>query len=126
MNWFWRGADNGVATLARALQTGSPPGVTTAVVDTSLRVYRSGLVRQPPDISESESVVRIARCAGHTVAMKTILTFCALLFSAAMFAAEPVGFNYTAIGEVSPGRLLYIHDAPKLRTLYMDVERINP
>ncbi len=36
------------------------------------------------------------------------------------------GFTYTAIREVSPGRLLYIHDAPKLRTLYVDVERINP
>ncbi|MEQ1851033.1 MAG: sialidase family protein [Chthoniobacteraceae bacterium] len=36
------------------------------------------------------------------------------------------GFNYTAIREVSPGRLLYIHDAPKLRALYVDVERINP
>ena len=32
------------------------------------------------------------------------------------------GFNYTAIREVSPGRLLYIHDAPKLRALYVDVE----
>ena len=36
------------------------------------------------------------------------------------------GFNYTALREVSPGRLLYIHDAPKLRALYVDVERINP
>ena len=36
------------------------------------------------------------------------------------------GFNYTAIREVSPGRLLYIHDAPNLRALYVDVERINP
>ena len=35
------------------------------------------------------------------------------------------GFTYTAIREVSPGRLLYIHDAPKLRALYVDVERIN-
>lgn len=35
------------------------------------------------------------------------------------------GFNYTAIREVSPGRLLYIHDAPKLQALYIDVERIN-
>ena len=36
------------------------------------------------------------------------------------------GFNYTALREVSPGRLLYIHDAPNLRALYVDVERINP
>jgi photosystem II stability/assembly factor-like uncharacterized protein len=36
------------------------------------------------------------------------------------------GFNYTALREVSPGRLLYIHDAPTLRALYVDVERINP
>ena len=33
------------------------------------------------------------------------------------------GFNYTAIREVSPGRLLYIHDAPRLSALYVDVER---
>ncbi len=33
------------------------------------------------------------------------------------------GFNYTAIREVSPGRLLFVHDAPTLRTLYVDVER---
>lgn len=32
------------------------------------------------------------------------------------------GFTYTAIREVSPGRLLYLHDAPKLRALYVDVE----
>ena len=31
----------------------------------------------------------------------------------------------TAIREVSPGRLLYIHDAPDLRALYVDVERIT-
>jgi hypothetical protein len=35
------------------------------------------------------------------------------------------GFTYTAIREVSPGRLLYIHDAPKLRALYVDVERVK-
>ena len=34
------------------------------------------------------------------------------------------GFNYTAIREVSPGRLLYIHDAPNMRALYVDVERV--
>lgn len=36
------------------------------------------------------------------------------------------GFNYTAIREVSPGRLLYVHDAPNMRAHYVDVERINP
>lgn len=32
------------------------------------------------------------------------------------------GFNYTAIREVRPGRLLYVHDAPNMRALYVDVE----
>ncbi len=35
------------------------------------------------------------------------------------------GFNYTAICEVSPGRLLYVHDAPNLRAHYVDVEKID-
>ena len=35
------------------------------------------------------------------------------------------GFNYTAIREVSPGRLLYVHDAPRLRAIYVDVERLD-
>lgn len=35
---------------------------------------------------------------------------------------ELSGFNYTAISEVSPGRLLYVHDAPPLTALYVDVE----
>jgi hypothetical protein len=34
------------------------------------------------------------------------------------------GFNYTSVQEVRPGRLLYVHDAPKLRALYVDVERV--
>jgi photosystem II stability/assembly factor-like uncharacterized protein len=34
-------------------------------------------------------------------------------------------FNYTAIREISPGRLLYMHDAPKLGCVYVDVERIK-
>ena len=33
------------------------------------------------------------------------------------------GFNYTALTEVAPGRLLYLHDAPKLQALYIDVAR---
>ena len=32
------------------------------------------------------------------------------------------GFNYTALREISPGRLLYVHDAPKLKALYVDVK----
>lgn len=37
--------------------------------------------------------------------------------------SEKVGFNYTSIREIRPGRLLYVHDAPKLSALYIDVER---
>ena len=33
------------------------------------------------------------------------------------------GFNYTAIAEISPGRLLYVHDGGGLQALYVDVER---
>jgi photosystem II stability/assembly factor-like uncharacterized protein len=40
--------------------------------------------------------------------------------------SDAKGFNYTAIREVRPGRLLYVHDAPNLRALYVDVERIEP
>lgn len=39
--------------------------------------------------------------------------------------SEEKGFNYTAIREVRPGRLLYVHDAPRLRALYVDVERLE-
>ena len=35
------------------------------------------------------------------------------------------GFNYTTLREVSPGRLLYIHDAPALTALYIDVEPVE-
>lgn len=37
--------------------------------------------------------------------------------------SDRVGFNYTSIREIRPGRLLYVHDAPKLNALYIDVER---
>lgn len=37
---------------------------------------------------------------------------------------EP-GFNYTAIQEVAPGRLLYVHDAPPLTAVYVDVEVVK-
>ena len=39
--------------------------------------------------------------------------------------SDKFGFNYTAIREVRPGRLLYIHDAPRLQALYVDVERAD-
>lgn len=35
------------------------------------------------------------------------------------------GFNYTSVQEIRPGRLLYVHDAPRLRALYVDVERVK-
>jgi len=37
---------------------------------------------------------------------------------------EP-GYNYNAIREVGPGRLLYIHDSPVLTCLYIDVEAVE-
>ncbi len=37
--------------------------------------------------------------------------------------SDRVGFNYTSIREIRPGRLLYVHDAPKLNALYIDVSR---
>ncbi len=38
--------------------------------------------------------------------------------------SDKVGFNYTSIREISPGRLLYTHDASKLSALTVDVEVI--
>lgn len=40
--------------------------------------------------------------------------------------SDKVGFNYTSIREISPGRLLYVHDAPKMTALTVDVERLKP
>lgn len=37
---------------------------------------------------------------------------------------DKTGFNYSGIVEVSPGRLLYVHDAGGLQGLYVDVERV--
>ncbi len=37
--------------------------------------------------------------------------------------SEKVGFNYTSIREISPGKLLYIHDAPKVNAMMIEVER---
>ena len=39
--------------------------------------------------------------------------------------SDKVGFNYTSIREISPGRLLYIHDAPKMNAMTVDVERVK-
>lgn len=39
--------------------------------------------------------------------------------------SDKVGFNYTSIREISPGRLLYIHDAPKMNALMIDVEVVK-
>lgn len=36
---------------------------------------------------------------------------------------DKVGFNYTSIREIRPGRLLYVHDAPTLNAMYIDVAR---
>jgi hypothetical protein len=35
--------------------------------------------------------------------------------------SDKVGFNYTSIRELSPGRLLYVHDAPKLTAFVIEV-----
>jgi photosystem II stability/assembly factor-like uncharacterized protein len=40
--------------------------------------------------------------------------------------SDKVGFNYTSIREISPGKLLYIHDAPKMNAMMIEVERSNP
>lgn len=37
--------------------------------------------------------------------------------------SDKVGFNYTSIREISPGRLLYVHDAPKMNAMHIAVER---
>ncbi len=38
---------------------------------------------------------------------------------------EKRGYNYTSLREISPGRLLYIHDAPRMEALYIDVARLD-
>ncbi|MDB6138789.1 MAG: exo-alpha-sialidase, partial [Verrucomicrobiaceae bacterium] len=40
--------------------------------------------------------------------------------------SDRVAFNYTSICEISPGRLLYVHDAPKLNAVIVDVEKARP
>lgn len=44
-------------------------------------------------------------------------------WSAHAVVSDQRGFNYTALTEVAPGRLLYLHDAPILQALYIDVGR---
>ena len=39
--------------------------------------------------------------------------------------SDRANFNYTAIREISPGRLLYMHDAPKMTCVYVDVEVVK-
>ena len=39
---------------------------------------------------------------------------------------DKAGFNYSSIREIRPGRLLYVHDAPTMRAVYIDVERVGP
>lgn len=40
--------------------------------------------------------------------------------------SDNVGFNYTSIREISPGRLLYMHDAPTITGMTIDVEPLKP
>lgn len=40
--------------------------------------------------------------------------------------SDKTGFNYTSIREISPGRLLYMHDAPKMSALFIDVAPVKP
>jgi photosystem II stability/assembly factor-like uncharacterized protein len=44
-------------------------------------------------------------------------------WSAHAVVSDQAGFNYTALTEVSPGRLLYLHDAPLLQALFIDIKR---
>jgi photosystem II stability/assembly factor-like uncharacterized protein len=37
---------------------------------------------------------------------------------------EVRGYNYTAISEIHPGRLLYLHDGGGLQALYIDVAKL--
>ncbi len=39
--------------------------------------------------------------------------------------SDKVGFNYTSIREISPGKLLYIHDAPKMNARMIEVEVVK-
>jgi hypothetical protein len=46
--------------------------------------------------------------------------------------SDRANFNYTAIREISPGRLLYMHDGQipgtlaRINSLYIDVEKTKP
>ncbi len=37
--------------------------------------------------------------------------------------SDKIRFNYTSIQEISPGRLLYVHDAPEMNAMFIDVQR---
>ena len=37
--------------------------------------------------------------------------------------SDKVGFNYTSIREISPGKLLYVHDAPAINGRMVEVEK---
>jgi hypothetical protein len=39
--------------------------------------------------------------------------------------SDKVGFNYTSIREITPGKLLYIHDAPKMNALTVEVRHAD-
>ncbi|MBI5397706.1 MAG: exo-alpha-sialidase [Verrucomicrobia bacterium] len=39
--------------------------------------------------------------------------------------SDKAGFNYSGIREIRPGRLLYVHDAPTMNAVYVDVERLD-
>jgi len=39
--------------------------------------------------------------------------------------SDKVNFNYTSIREISPGKLLYLHDAPKMNAMTVEVEPVN-
>jgi hypothetical protein len=46
--------------------------------------------------------------------------------------SDRANFNYTAIREISPGRLLYMHDGQipgtlaRINSLYIEVEKVKP
>lgn len=39
--------------------------------------------------------------------------------------SDRANFNYTSVREISPGRLLYVNDAPRLQGVYIDVTRLD-
>lgn len=39
---------------------------------------------------------------------------------------DKAGLHHAAIREIRPGRLLYVHDGPKMSAGYVDVEKVTP